>query len=636
MLRWTILLLLLGSTLAQAEIRLPRLISNGAVLQRDRELTIWGWADAGEEVTLALAGKSYVAIANPKGEWAIKLSPQPAGGPYPISLRGKNELVLTDILFGDVWVCSGQSNMELTMERVKEKYAKEIAAAENKFIRQFLVADKYDFKNEHQDLDNGNWIAATPTTVLDFSAVAYFFAVALNQKHQVPIGLINAALGGSPAEAWMSEEALRTFPSAFEELQKFKSDALISEITTADRARITKWYSDLNRADAGLKKWMLPGNYEADWKPMNVPGYWADAALGNLNGSVWFKKTVTIPPHLAGKPGALWMGRIVDADSVFINGKLVGTTSYQYPPRRYSFGSAVLQPGTNEITVRVINNSGRGGFVADKPYFLAVESDTIDLKGLWKYRQGAAMPPLQGETFIRWKPGGLYNHMIAPLVKYSITGVIWYQGESNTSNAKEYEQLFAALIADWRSHWHQGNFPFLFVQLANFMESRNLPQESNWAALRQAQAKTLRVPNTAMAVAIDLGEWNDIHPLNKADVGKRLALAAEHVAYGNPAVGYSGPLYKSHSIRQNKITIEFDQVGAGLVSKGGDLKQFAIAGANRKFVWAKARIINNKVEVWSEAVPKPVAVRYAWADNPEGANLYNLEGLPASPFEIPH
>lgn len=628
-----IVFLLLVSFVTTAQVKLPRLISNGAVLQRDTELKLWGWASAGETVELTFNEKKYTAQADTNGNWSILLPSQPAGGPFEMTFKGKNEISVKDILFGDVWVCSGQSNMELTMERVKEKYRTVIARSENKNIRQFLVADKYDFKKEHQDLDAGNWVSANPETVLNFSAVASFFAKEIYEKYQVPIGLINAALGGSPAEAWMSEDALIKFPDLHKEAQRFKDDKLIEEIETNDRNRSDTWYADLNSKDAGISKWNNPDFDDSDWNEMNIPGYWADESLGNVNGSVWFRKKITISASMTGKPGHLWLGRIVDADSAFVNGKFTGTISYQYPPRRYAFGADVLKEGENVIAVRVINSSGRGGFVPDKPYFLSVDNDTLDLKGSWKYRLGTTMPALGSQTFIRWKPVGLYNRMIAPLLNYSIKGVIWYQGESNTRNPKQYEELFPAMIRNWREKWKQGNFPFLYVQLANFMEPKVEPAESDWAATRQAQLKTLSVPNTAMAVIIDIGEWNDIHPLNKEDVGKRLALAARHVAYGDKQVVYSGPVYQSHKIKKNKVTITFSNTGSGLVSKGSnELKYFSIAGADKKFVWAKATIKGNKVIIWSDEVSKPVVVRYAWADNPEGANLYNKEGLPASPF----
>jgi sialate O-acetylesterase len=630
---YTLIALILTSSVSIAQIHLPRLISDGAVLQRETQLTLWGWASQNESITLTFRGNTFSTTADAEGNWKIQVPAQAGGGPYELHFKGSNEITLKNILFGDVWICSGQSNMELSMERVKEKYPDVIANANNPNIREFLVADKYDFKKEHDDLDAGSWIPATSQSVLNFSAVAYFFANELYAKYQVPIGLINAALGGSPAEAWMSEDALKKFPEAYTEMQRFKDDNLIKEIEQRDQQNSRAWYRDLNNTDTGISKWHAPDWDDSGWEEMAVPGYWADGRLGNVNGSVWFRKKINIPASMTGKSGSLWIGSIVDADSVFVNGKFVGTTSYQYPPRRYSFGEDVLKPGENIISVRVINNAGRGGFVLDKPYFLAVGSDTIDLKGVWKYKQGSVMPATESQTFIRWKPGGLYNRMISPLLTYKIKGVIWYQGESNTRDPKQYKELFPALIQNWREKWNQGDFPFLYVQLANFMETKSEPTESNWAATRQAQLETLALPNTGMAVTIDVGEWNDIHPLNKEAVGKRLALAAQHVAYGDKQVVYSGPIYESHVINKNKVIISFTQTGSGLMIKGGgELRYFSIAGADKKFVWAKAIIENNKIVVWNDKVKKPLVVRYAWADNPESANLYNKEGLPASPF----
>jgi sialate O-acetylesterase len=311
----------------------------------------------------------------------------------------------------------------------------------------------------------------------------------------------------------------------------------------------------------------------------------------------------------------------------------VGSVSYQYPPRKYDVPPGILKPGKNVIAVRVISNSGRGGFIKDKIYRLSAGGMDMDLSGEWRYRLGATMEPLEAQTFIRWKPVGLYNAMIAPLLNQTIKGVIWYQGESNAKNPHEYAETFPALINDWRRHWNRGDFPFLYVQLANFMEPKDQPSASEWAELREAQLETLRLPRTAMAVTMDIGEWNDIHPLNKKDVGKRLALAAQKIAYGERNIVHSGPIYKSMKIKKNKIVLTFTNTGSGLAAKGSDtLSHFEICGRDKKFVWANARIEGDRVIIWNESIPRPVAVRYAWADNPQGANLYNKEGLPASPF----
>ena len=614
-----------------SQVKLPRLISDGMILQRDTKIKIWGWAAPNEKVTVLFNNKTYQATTNSDKKWEVVLPSLKASGPFSMEINASNKITIKDILVGDVWVCSGQSNMELTMERVKDKYPEVIKNSANPKIRQFLVPDKYDFKQPHDDVESGSWVSASPSTLLSFTAIGYFFARDLYDKYQVPIGLINSALGGSPAEAWISEEALKQFPEPYAELIKFKDDNLIKEIETNDRNRNNQWYTELNKKDEGLRKWSKVEVDDSGWPEMNIPGYWADGPLGKTNGVVWFRKKITIPKSMAGKPGRIWFGRIVDADSVFVNGKFVGTVSYQYPPRKYDFGPDVLKEGENVIAVRVINSAGKGGFVSDKPYKITVGTDSLDLKGTWKYKLGAPMPALAGPTAIRWKPGGLYNYMIAPLTSYPIKGVIWYQGEANTGRG-DYSKLLPALITNWREKWQQGDFPFLFVQLANFTETKSEPSESQWASLRHAQFKTLSLPNTGMAVAIDVGEWNDIHPLNKETVGKRLALAADYFAYKNKKAVYSGPLYKSMKVIGNKIELTFSQTGGGLVAKNGDLKYFAIAGPDKKFVWASAKIEGNKVIVWSDEIKNPTIVRYAWADNPEGANLYNKEGLPASPF----
>lgn len=604
------------------------------VLQRNDTTKVWGWASPNENVTLSFNTKTYQAKADKDGDWFIKIEPQKAGGPYEMVFSASNKIVLKDILFGDVFLCSGQSNMELPMGRLIDKYPTVIAKSENPNIRQFLVPDEYDFKQERKDFSSGSWQSANPKSVLDFSGVAYFFALEINKKYHVPVGIINAALGGSPAQAWISETAIKKFPAYYTEVQKFKNDELIKQIEGSDQALSNAWYKNLNSKDEGIKNNWKDNIDDQDWDEMNIPGYWANESLGKVNGIVWFKKEINVPKTMAEKPVKLLLGRIVDADSVFINGKFVGTTSYQYPPRRYLFGTDILQEGKNTITVKLINNSGNGGFVLDKPYQLIAGQDTIDLKGKWKYKLGAKTEPSPSQTFVRWKPVGLFNAMIAPLKNYRIKAALWYQGESNTSNSKEYAELMKTLITDWRTEFFNPSLPFLYVQLPGFMETNSSPTESSWAELRDQQRQLLSVKNTAMAVAIDLGEWNDIHPLNKEDVGKRLALQADYLIYGNETIVHSGPMFKSMVLNKNTLILTFNNIGKGLVSRGNSVLQyFEIAGSDKKFVWAKAEIKGNKIIVWDNVITKPVYVRYAWADNPESANLYNKEGLPASPFE---
>lgn len=622
--------------IANSQVRLPKLISDGMILQRDTETKIWGWAAENEKISLEFSDSTYSTEADKLGNWEIIIPATKAGGPYSMKISASNSIVIDDVLFGDVWICSGQSNMELSMRRVSWVYGNDITNAENDNIRYFYVPRKYDFNTAQNDLQYGEWKKANPENVLDFAAVAYFFAKELYGQNKIPIGLINSALGGSPAEAWISEEGLKQFPEHDNEAQKFKDSLLIKKIENEDAVRSNNWYKILAENDLAYTKsklpWYHPQVETSGWSSIMVPGYWKNTPLENVNGSVWYRKSFNVPKSARGKAALLVLGRIVDADSVFVNGIFVGTTSYQYPPRRYKIPEDLLNEGENTVTVRVISNIGDGGFVPDKQYEIVADEDTISLVGEWKYRIGYRMEALQSQTFIRFKPLGLYNAMIAPLLNFRIKGVIWYQGESNTERAKEYATLFPALIEDWRKNWQQGDFPFLFVQLANFMKAKKQPSESNWALLREAQLKTLSLPNTGMAVSIDIGEWNDIHPLNKKDVGKRLALEAQRVAYHQDNIVSAGPIYKSMKIKGNKIILTFKNEGTGLQAKGGTLNNFAIAGKDQKFVWAQTKIKNDKIIVWDESIKKPIAVRYAWADNPEGANLYNKEGLPASPF----
>jgi sialate O-acetylesterase len=638
------ILIIFTSVTIFSEVRLPHLISDGMILQRNTNIKIWGWAANKEKILINFLDTTYNTTANSNGDWSIMLPKLKAGGPYQMQISASNNITIKDIMIGDVWVCSGQSNMELYMRDVSWVYKSIIANSTNDYIRQFYVPQKYNFDQPQKDFETKNlpawqsaWKSANPENVLNFSAVAYFFGRDLYNKYKVPIGLINSSLGGSPAEAWISEEALKEFPKYFKEAQRFKDSTLINHIENSDKTRIDAWYNLLRQKDKGYKDpkniWYNPSLNTSGWSTMKVPGYWSNTKLGPVNGVVWFRKKINIPVSMVGKTAKIILGRIVDADSVFINGIFVGTTSYQYPRRRYNIPPDVLKKGINTIVIRIISNQGEGGFVPDKQYAIVSGNTTIDLKGDWLYRLGAEMKPLASQTFIRWKPLGLYNAMVAPLLNYRIKGVIWYQGESNADRPVEYSKLFPALIRDWRKNWDEGDFPFLFVQLPNFMEPKSEPSESNWALLREAQLKTLSLPNTGMAVTIDIGEWNDIHPLDKKDVGYRLSLAAEKVAYGDNHVVYSGPIYQSMKIDGNKIILSFTNTGQGLIAKnGGKLKYFAIADSSKKFVWAQAKINDDKVIVWNDKISNPVAVRYAWADNPQGANLYNKKGLPASPF----
>jgi len=627
---------LLSVGVVSAQVRLPRLVSDSMVLQRDSRTRIWGWASPGEKVTVRFNGQAHAAVTGVDGKWMVGLPPMSAGGPYDMEIDASNRILVKGILIGDVWVCSGQSNMELPMERVKERYPDVIAHSANPAIRQFAVGMRYNFNMPQEDVAGGSWRAASPFNVLSFSAVGYFFALALYEQYHVPIGLIRTAVGGSPAEAWLSEGALRQFPDYAAIAEKCKDTAYVEGIRRREDSVSKAWYQSIALRDMGLhgvQPWFDPAYDASGWQETSVPGFWADQGLPPVNGVMWFRKEVEVPERLTGRPVKLMLGRIVDLDSVYVNGVLVGTTGYQYPPRRYEIPSGVLRPGKNIFVVRVINSAGKGGFAVDKPYWFGVGDDRISLEGKWKYRLGATAELLPPTTFFQYKPLGLFNGMIAPLVNYRVKGVIWYQGEANTGKAWEYRHLFSSVIVDWREQFGVPDLPFLFVQLPNFGVAKAQPSESSWAALREAQLQTLSVPHTGMAVTIDVGEWNDLHPLNKEAVGKRLALAARAVAYGEKDLVASGPVYSSMRQEEGAIRIRFTSVGGGLVAKGdGILKGFTIAGSDKHFVRADAVVGGNDVVVRSRQVPHPVAVRYAWADNPEWANLYNREGLPASPF----
>lgn len=629
--------LVLISFQASANVSLPRFISDGMVLQRNIDIPVWGWASVGEKVNLSFKGKKYEAIAGKDKKWKLMLKGETAGGPYEMIIKGENTITIKNILIGDVWFCSGQSNMEYELYKSSDKYAKEIAASTNDYIRHFKVERRIGFNTSDNVESDSGWQAANPISVLNFTAVGYFFATKLYEKYKVPIGLINCSYGGTPAQAWMNEDALKTFPEYYENAIKYKDTALVNQITERDKQLTKDWYKLIEDGDAGMKeKWYDVNYHFSDWPTMTLPDYWQEQQLEEVEaGVVWFKKGVILPASLVGKNATLSLGNISMKDVTYVNGIKVGTTSSKYAPRSYAIDSKLLREGLNVITVKVTNETGKGGFIKDKPYHLKVEDSVLDLSGIWQYKLGFKAKPLSRKDVTRFQDQGssMYHGMLEPLIGYGIKGVIWYQGESNVSKADEYFSLFSGLINSWRKEWNQGDFPFLFVQLANNNAAKDIPDDSKLARLQEAQSFTLSLPKTAMAVINDIGEWNDVHPKNKLDVGKRLALAAQKVAYGDEAIVYSGPTYQSMERKGNKIILSFTNIGSGLMAKGsGELSHFAIADSSKKFIWAKAEIVGDNIMVWNDAITEPIAVRYAWADNPVGANLINKEGLPASCF----
>ncbi|MCC9167717.1 sialate O-acetylesterase [Pontibacter harenae] len=623
---------------AFGQVKLPQLLSDGIVLQRNAKVKVWGWASPGEKVTLSFKGKNYKATTAQNGKWSLTLPAMPAGGPYTINIKASNRLTIKDVLVGDVYLCSGQSNMVHQMSLHNITYAEDIATANYPQIRHFWIPTTTNLQGPAKELSEASWKSANPQDVNNFSAVAYFFARKLYNEYKIPIGLINASVGGTPIEAWMSEEGLKGFPATLATVEKNRDTSYVNSTQrramAAARANSQKPVQE--KGLTGAVKWYETAYEPKGWRSINIPGYWEDQGIKDLNGTVWYRRELEIPAAMAGVPAKVFLGRIVDADVLYINGKQVGNTTYQYPQRRYSIPAGTLKPGKNLFVIKVTNNGGKGGFVPDKPYYIEANGQTLDLKGTWQYKVGEVYRPAsggnEGGINLQNQPTALYNAMVAPITDYTLKGILWYQGENNAGNPTEYKKLLPALISDWRNKWQQ-NLPFIYVQLPNYMEVNYLPSESNWALMREAALQTLSVPNTAMAVTIELGEWNDIHPDNKKDVGERLALAAQKLIYGEKNLVSSGPLYQSHRIEGDKIIISFTNVGSGLTAiDGEELNWFAIAGEDKKFVWANARIEGDKVVVWSEEVPNPKYVRYAWADNPDGANLYNKESLPASPF----
>jgi len=617
------------------QVRLPQIVSDGMVLQRDAPVKMWGWASPGEKVSIRFDTNTYTSVTAVDGRWQITLPSQKAGGPYEITINGKNQIVLKNILFGDVWLCAGQSNMVLPMSRVAPLYGDEIKTSKNSMIRQFLVPVRWNYNLPQQDLQGGEWTEANPGNLSSFSAVGYFFARDLYAKYKIPVGIILCAAGGSAAESWISEDALKAFPEQYAMAKQLSDSNYMKSLLSSENEAQQKWFIDLGRKDKGHLRnpWYSLSTDDSAWPTIVIPSSFGEAGIPLTSGVVWFRKKIDLPESFVGKKALLELGRIVDSDSVFVNGLYAGNTSYQYPPRRYTIAPGLLNKGTNSITIRVISESTGGGLIKDKPYRLTVGEQTYDLTGEWKYQVGATCDKSPMVTFFPGKPLGLYNAMLYPLVNYTLKGMVWYQGESNTERASEYKRALSTLIGEWRKLWGQGELPFLFVQLPDFMEPKKVPSESDWATLRYQQLKTLSVPNTAMAVTIGLGEWNDIHPLRKKEIGQRLALAAQKLAYNDLLVVASGPMYQSMQRDGDKIELYFSNCGSGLTTiDGKELTFFSIAGVDKKFYWAKAQIMGNKIIVWSDRVSHPEIVRYAWADNPAGANLCNREGLPASPF----
>ncbi len=624
-----------------ANVRLPKLVSDHMVLQRDSKLPVWGWADKGEKVTVTFQGKSYASKPGNDGKWMVILPAIPAGGPYQMTIKGKNTITIQDILVGDVWIGSGQSNMEWNLSWTVDNFKKEIAEANYPNIRLFDVKNAIALTPQPEFISDG-WKLCSPESIGSFSAIAYFFGRDLYKQYNVPIGLVTTDWGGTPVEAWTSGAALKAFPeykAAIEAEENEKSDLAQQQREYSEKR--AAWEKEFASRDRGYqpdgKTWADTDANAGSWPTMDLPALWEQPdILPDYDGVVWFRKEINVPAAAAGKPLNLRLGMIDDADTTWFNGVKVGSTNGYNTQREYSVPGNLVKAGRNVITVRVLDTGGGGGIFGSTDEMNAGLGGTnLSLAGKWSYQTAfdiRTMPKAPAVAFNANSPATLYNAMIAPLIPYAIKGAIWYQGEGNAGRAYQYRELFPAMIKDWRQRWGY-DFPFLFVQLANFMKDKDQPADYEWAELREAQTLTLSLPNTGMALAIDIGNPDDIHPRNKQDVGKRLALAARKVAYGDNEAIYSGPTFESMTIDGSRVRLKFKNIGSGLwvKDKYGYVRGFAVAGADKKFAWVKGYQEGNDIILYSEPTVTPVAIRYDWSNNPDG-NLYNQEGLPAVPF----
>jgi sialate O-acetylesterase len=621
----------------QQSLRLPKVFADHMVLQRDTRVPVWGWAAPGATVSVTLAAQTARARADTLGAWASSLPAMRAGGPYDMSVESNGtRIAIRDVLVGDVWVASGQSNMEFTVSVAKDA-AKEIAAANDPQIRHFKVPNSWA-ESPADDVVGGSWERADPQRVGQFSAVAYYFARDLRTSIGVPIGILNATWGGSNIETWisrtghgMSERELAAVMDAEHSYNRTLRDSLTARLGT------------LPTTDGGLVDgralWADPALDESTWTPIQVPAYWEHAGYEGMDGVAWYRTSFVLSGDEATRGARLSLGPIDDDDITWVNGVEVGRTEGYLIQRAYALPPAALRAGRNVLAIRVSDGGGGGGINGDPTQVsLDVGGVRRPLAGTWKFRVGQVAMQPDGQH-INKIPTILYNQMLHPLQRVPVKGVIWYQGESNANNdqqAAEYRPLFEKLITSWRREWSGADsaFPFLWAQLPNYGRPDSTPPaRAAWATQRESMSAALKLPNTGQAITIDVGEADNLHPLDKQDVGRRLALVARKVAYGQSVVS-SGPTYRRHTVRDGRLYVEFANLGGGLASRAPDgaVGGFAIAGTDRKLVWAQARIEGDRVVVWSDQVREPIAVRYAWSNSPAMATLYNRAGLPAAPF----
>ena len=648
-----IALLMAGSMSARAQVKLQPLFTDNMVLQQQADVPIWGEDKAGKKVTVTTSWdkRKYTTTTAANGKWKVSVATPKAGGPYSITISDGKTVRLNNVLIGEVWLCSGQSNMEMPIVGWGNDYFEaEHKDADNhpniRLLQLNLVASMTP--DNHFAARNNGWTVCNYTNLAPFSATAYFFGRDLEKHLNVPIGLIQTCWGGTVAEAWTGKESLELDPDFTKGLKNLSEMSASKENTMKKyEADKLQWQKNVDSKDAGMKNgkavWAAPGFNDKSWMTMKVPGLFSQNGLEKFDGLVWFRHTVDIPSSMKGKALTLRLGSVDDIDVTYFNGVRIGQTEGWAKERVYQIPARLVKAGRNVIAVRNLDTGGDGGLYGKTEQFRltadgqkGAEKGTqeINLSGEWRYKVSTGMQELpampanpHGNPNL---PTVLYNAMINPLIPYTIKGAIWYQGEANASRAYQYRDLLPLMINDWRSRWGY-RFPFYIVQLANFMARHDHPTESAWAELREAQALTTNLDNTGVSCTIDIGMEKDIHPSNKQDVGHRLALIARAKTYGQN-VEFSGPLYKSYEIMGHCIRIHFDHTTGGLKTNDDrPVTGFAIAGPDHVWHWATATIDGNSVIVSSDKVKFPVAVRYAWADNP-ACNLYNGANLPAFPF----
>jgi len=628
-----ILLFLMLSIHVSAQLSMPKVFSSHMVLQRDMEIPVWGNAVAGKEITAQFANIVTKGITGENGKWLLHLPMFKAGGPYQLVVyeteKPEQRIELDDVLVGDVWLASGQSNMELQVQQAKNVKT-EIKEADYPNIRFFVVAHNKSVKPE-DDILGGSWQICDSVSIKTASAVAYYFARKIHQDINVPIGILQSTWGGSPVEAWTSKEMLLSSPISKDKV--IANDSITPHDFVKDSLDLIRFWDIVYHPKNETGKIIPKPLYDdSKWQEVTMPSVLKTSGIPYYEGMIWLRKTIEIPDNFSTKNTKLNLGHPEMNYSVYLNGNEICKTVWNANPTHiYSIPAKFIHKGENLLSVRIAYLWGGGGFnpPAEEMYILD-GNNKISLAGKWKYKKDLE-PSIQKIRNYQYYPTFLYNAMIHSILPYGLKGILWYQGEANDTLAYNYRTLFPMMIMDWRIRWKQGYLPFLYVQLPNYKKRQTEPMESEWAELREAQTMALSQPNTAMVCSIDLGEAESIHPTNKQDVGFRLALQAEKLAYGKKGI-LSGPMFSGFKIEGSAIRICFSDIGSGFKTTNQlSPSEFTIAGADHKFYNAKAKILNNEIIVSSDKVPKPVAVRYAWSDNPD-CNLINVEGFHAIPF----